>query len=67
MGYHPRVGAARSHGEDDLHKLRAGMMPPSAPAILRRSNPQFVAALEPRMDALAAAETESRAGDRSSD
>ena len=52
-----RASAQRDLTEKMIHKLRAGMMPPSS---ARRPPPaqlsQFVSALESRMDALAAAE-----------
>jgi hypothetical protein len=52
-----RAGAERELTEKMIHKLRAGMMPPSG---ARRPEPekitQFVSALESRMDALSAAD-----------
>ena len=63
-----RASAERELTEKMIHKLRAGMMPPSG---ARRPAPeqiaQLVTALESRMDALAAARSRIQAGVRSSD
>jgi hypothetical protein len=67
MGHRARL-AQRDLTEKMIHKLRAGMMPPSG---ARRPAPdqisKMVTALETRMDALAAERSRIRAGVRSSD